>query len=180
MALLSPAFFMECQLQHNWCWAAVTAAVKQYSPPLPPVRQCEVATATLPRGRDCCGSPDACDRPFRLKDALDGVGKLKNFLRGQISFVDIQRQIDVYQQPVCARIGWDTDRNGIATTFHFVVIVGWEVSTAGEEIVKVMDPDVGIASPAGVTASDVHDVPLELFKSHYRTYGIWMRTYTVK
>ena len=53
MGRLNPRFRMICQRRHNWCWAAVTSAVKQYPPPSPAKSQCEIATAILP-GRLRC------------------------------------------------------------------------------------------------------------------------------
>ena len=181
MGLLNPAFSMQCQLKANWCWAAVTAAVKQYSPPLAPERQCEFATAALRGGRNCCAAPDTCDRPFSLRTSLTAEGKLKDFLLGQISFRDIKKQIDVFKQPVCARIGWDTDADGFATIFHFVVIVGYQdPGPTGVPWVSVMDPDVGAPGLAGRRESTVNDMAFEEFRSRYRLFGTWLQTYVVK
>lgn len=108
-------------------------------------------------------------------------GKLQDFLDGQISFSDLQRQIDVFKQPVCARIGWDTDGDGYATIFHFVVIVGYQnPGPTGVPWVSVMDPDVGIPNSAGIMESTVNEMTFDEFRGRYRTYGTWLQTYLVK
>lgn len=179
MGLLNPAFLMKCQRRHNWCWAAVTTAVKEYPPPLPPESQFDIATTALKV--DCRSTPDKCDVEFSLRTALTGEGKLQQFLNSQILFADLQREIDVFNQPVCARIVWDDDGDGFGDDAHFVVIVGCQnPGPTGVPWVSVKDPDGGAAGIAGDRESDVYEMPFEEFRSRYRLVGTWLQTYLVK
>ena len=181
MGSLNPAFSMKCQRQRNWCWAAVTAGVKEYPPLQTPAPQCDIATNALPGGQDCCAAPNPCDIEFSLRTALSGEGKLFQFLNSQISFSDLQQEIDVFNQPVCARIVWDEDGDGFGEGAHFVVIVGCQdPGPGGVPWVSVKDPDGGAAGFAGPIESNLYEMSFADFRSRYRLIGTWLQTYRVK
>src|SRR4051812_2287719 len=116
---VQPEFNMIRQRQTNWCWAAVSAAVKSYAVN-EIVTQCEVATEVLAGDLRCCAAPDSCDIQFSLTQALERMDTLLLPLDTQVTFGVIKGQID-NDKPVCARIQW-VDRNGDPDGAHFVVI----------------------------------------------------------
>ena len=110
-----------------------------------------------------------------LQDALGA--SLFQFVDGQIPFDALQAEIDVANRPVCARIVWDVNGDGIEDGAHFVVIHGIELRS-GIPYVSVLDPDGGNLGQADRLATS-HDMPFEMFRSQYRLYGAWHQTYRV-
>jgi len=181
MGFLTPEFSMQCQRQLNWCWAAVSSAVKQYQPPLPAIQQCDTAAQMLPGGLNCCAAPNTCNREFSLRTALTTLGKLRQFFDGQVTFEVIKQQIDHFNRPVCARIEWDVDQDGRVDDAHFIVIVGClEHGPTGVPWVFIKDPDGGPAGLAGPVESNLHDMAFEEFQRQYRLIGSWQQTYLVR
>jgi len=180
MGLLNPAFTMECQRQSNWCWAAVTKSVKQYASPQRSEQQCEIATKVLGPGVDCCNSPAKYNCTHSLKDALEKSGQLLLFLDAQTTFETIEKQIN-RNKPVCARIVWDVNDDGIEDGAHFVVIAGCEnPGPTGVPWITVKDPDGGQAGYGGSLESDVYEMTFADFRSHYRLAGTWYQTYLTR
>ena len=144
-------FSMQHQMMSNWCWAAVTSSVDEWSisqsttpsAAQSAVPQCRLATALLnqPDGASCCGAnPDLtkCNQPLRLQNALSFVGRLAGEpLPRQLTFEEIRTQIDS-DNPVCIRIVW---RSRLSA--HFVVISGYDIQADGEPTVFLEDPFSG-------------------------------------
>jgi hypothetical protein len=179
MGLLNPPFTMRCQEHFYWCWAAVAAAVQGYPPSNtpngPPISQCDIADLTLGlEGIRCCDTPLICDRPAQLDIALKG--RVGYFHPGRAAFETIQLAIDEFQRPLCARIVWDPDGDGIGFNAHFVVIHGYEMRDV--PYVWVQDPFAGFFASSPPLASS-KDWPLEEFANRYKGAGVWKETYII-
>jgi hypothetical protein len=165
---------MERQSKDKWCWAAVSASIERYFLPNSSWTQCRVARS-LAAGQklsgvsvnaNCCGSPDACNKPAALDDALRVVGRLKAIVPGPLSFDDVRTEID-NNRPVGVRIGWDGGG-------HFVAIHGYHVSPDGSiRIVHVSDPQFGSSS-----LYYEHFVSCYLFWTD--TGGFWTDSYLIR
>jgi hypothetical protein len=168
---------MVSQQRFFWCWAAVAAAVKSQPTPL---KQCEVACDVLDRP-DCCQAPDKCDREYSLTTAL-GTHLFKR-LDTQVTARFIKREIDEMERPLCARIVWDPDGDGIANGAHFVMIIGYEPrATPDNPWLVVLDPNEGpplaqrMQKPTSVAPLKLQ---LSEFASRYKLTGIWKNTYVL-
>jgi len=167
---------MTCQQQLNWCWAAVSAAVRQYRPTLSPVTQCEIANEVM-RRNDCCANSSGCNVEQKLQDALGS--KLVQTIPGPVNFDVVKLQIEL-NRPVCARIMWDPDGDDREEDgAHFVVIDGYDEAT---QYLSVRDPDCGEtqSSTHRPAQSDSRELPFEEFKNAYRLTGVWVATFLVK
>ncbi len=59
----------QVQEQTNWCWAAVAASIADYYDNTKFVKQCEVASASIPTpGQDCCATPSSSACNVTVKD----------------------------------------------------------------------------------------------------------------
>jgi len=125
-------FQMDSQTERNWCWAAVSASVDRYFDPGSALTECEIA-AELLEANDCCANPKRHDKPAKLQDALELVGRLGKIQDGPIAFSDLRSELDA-GRPVCVRIEW---HDGSA---HFVVLYGYRVMSSGTRTVEVADP----------------------------------------
>lgn len=170
MGFVTPTFQMLCQKAHNWCWAAVAAAVHKYPKAPLPIDQCKEATRLL-KPLNCCNDQPPCDIPMSLQQALGA--SLFEFVDGQITFEALQSEIDGANRAVCARVVWDL--NGAKDGAHFVVINGCTLRS-GVPHVSVLDPDGGDLGEADVMSTS-HEMPFEMFRTKYRLYGVWHQTY---
>ena len=163
------SFHMLSQAHTNWCWAAVSAAVRKTT-------QCSVANEVLDRD-DCCDNGEACNSEDSLTDALGDM--LAQVREGTVSFEVIQNEIG-QGRPLCARIAWDADRDLIEDRGHFVVISGCPLRN-NVPCLTVLDPDSGRDSGLNQPAEAVStEVPFEEFKTRYKSTGIWTHTYLLK
>ncbi len=136
-------FKIEHQLRSEWCWAAITSSVSDYYSPKASWCQCKLASEmvrrTSNRRQHCCrplsgGLLKACNQDWFLASALRIVGRGGGRLKfGRLSFQAIRKNIRA-GFPICVRIGWP-DGSG-----HFVVIIGCNQSSNGDEWVYVDDP----------------------------------------
>lgn len=186
MSKVTPEVAMDSQRKANWCWAAVAAAVHSHAPEdasqgraSPARSQCEIASAVLPDSVDCCNDPDSCDRPFGLLAALGP--RCFQLLNMRLRFDDIREEVEKHNRPICARIAWDPDGDGVSFTAHFVLIVGCEFR-AGVPHVLVKDPLVGTPPARGMgaaTAAKSVAVPYDDFCIAYELAGVWTHTYRI-
>jgi len=162
------------QDEHNWCWAAVAVSLHEFLTPVTTAAartwtQGQLATALLrangmiPNGVDCSLTPDYCDYPAFLQDALNITGNLWSTLpNSYLNFDSLQDWINA-KLPVAARIVW---WGGGA---HFVLIDGYRVMASGEQQVHVQDPLYGVS--------------YQLYDDLVTAYppgGWWRDTYLVK
>lgn len=140
------------QEQPNWCWSAVTQAVKRWSGH--PVSQTDVATAhvahngrpltcTPPHqkesnGADCAtdGSCAAlCNDPHILSVVLRENELFSEYIsEGEApKFNDLVSCINA-NKPAPCRVQWSTGGG------HFILVVGWTVDQTGAQLVHVLDP----------------------------------------
>jgi hypothetical protein len=159
---------MDPQLEPNWCWAAVTAAVKNFFSGGPTLQQCQVATPVLTREHptdafDCCANPDQCDIPAFLQDALAVSGNLSGPpLSGHLVFESVKDELDA-GRPIGVRIQWP---NGGG---HFIVIDGYREFTEGAPLVHVADPQYRPCYHS------YHDLV-----RRYQGVGVWTDTFLLK
>jgi Papain-like cysteine protease AvrRpt2 len=146
-------FYMQPQLQSNWCWAANAVSVASFYDSSSQWTQCGLVNAELGK-TTCCfvGSSCACDQPWYLQYALARTG---NFVR----WSDVPTSAEIRSEilngrPLAAQIAWD---EGGA---HFVVIAGYRCDV--EEYLDIRDPLHGST-----------DLPLATFSSHYKGNGSW-------
>jgi hypothetical protein len=110
------------------------------------------------------------------------MGHLQQYFDRQVTFEVIEQEIKKFKIPVCARIEWDIDGDGVADGAHFVVIHGCE-RRDGVPYLWVKDPDAGgfldeqMRTPIETNSIDI---PFEDFRTRYRLFGRWTQTYLVK
>lgn len=150
---------MQHQELFNWCWAAVSVSVKRFYERGNPITQCQQASLQLKW--PCCDDPGPCNRTWRLKAALEGLGNLRALVSGTLPIEAIRREIDDHH-PLCCFIAW-TDGGG-----HFVCIDGYDV-TALEPMLTIQDPAYG-----------TNYAPLTIFLTEYQKTGSWTESYTTK
>lgn len=143
---------MSGQEQSNWCWSAVTQAVKHWAGK--PRSQTDIATAHIsyngrahscasPRaaefnGRDCGLGSDCsavCNDPHILSVVLKENEHFSRYLAQDDapSFDDIVNSVNA-GKPVPCRVQWSTDGG------HFILVIGWTVDNNGSQLVHVLDP----------------------------------------
>ena len=167
-------FPLKHQEEANWCWAAVTQAVRAFFYPAALLTQCSIAGTVLaaeyPASTpfSCCQDPDQCDIPAPLQDALTVTNNLRSTMQGQVlTFEQIKAELTgTTPKPVCVRIEW---ANGGA---HFIAIYGYREFTSGIRQVLVADPLFQDGTAAYVLYEDLLDF--------YDQYGRWSDTFLVK
>lgn len=124
-------FPIEQQQESYWCWNAVSVSVDHFFNPSSQLTQDQFAVQALD-----VPLADA-DQPFYLQDALTDLGLLNKFLQDQyLTFASIQQQVTA-GLPVGVHIVWNEGGS------HYVVIVGYGLSPAGNPQVSVADPLLG-------------------------------------
>lgn len=146
---------VQSQLLSNWCWAAVTASVREYFAEPNSKAQCEVATEFLviqccPPGPDIFNNPR--NREYNIKTAL-GANSPGQPIKRPLVAGEITASVKA-GRPVCCVIRWENGR------LHFVLLTGF---VAGSGSVIVRDPLLG--KFVG---------PLATFVSAYEEKGRWV------
>jgi hypothetical protein len=164
-------FTMQPQEEHFWCWAAVAASIYQFLDPTSSANWTQGTLATpvlqqegsIPARVDCSQTPDLCNFPAKLDDALAVAENLKEVLPDEyLTFANLQQWVD-NQLPVCARIVW------FGGGAHFIALDGYRVFSLGAQQVHVQDPLYG---PSFQFYDDL--------VSQYPPGGNWQDTYLVK
>jgi hypothetical protein len=118
------------QIESNWCWAAVCAALRRFYESKND-GPCVVASTVLQRNT-CCSAPDPCNEPYVLTDALKTFGYLQT--GGGAGTADpqsIQTELQA-RRPIGVGIEWpDSD------VWHYVLVSGFD---AGSSEITFMDP----------------------------------------
>jgi hypothetical protein len=163
-------FDIQQQQQTNWCWAAVTSSLLGFFKPGEAPKQCEVVKecfqdTEFETEENCCGKTvsEACNRVFKLIDALDTMDLLSIRCNYQLSLDEIRQQIHL-GAPVAIRIEWKKGGG------HFVVItaVGPQHPRGdGHTWLRVADPN---------RESAVY-ITYNALKKRYRGDGEWTHTY---
>ncbi|WP_175011427.1 papain-like cysteine protease family protein [Burkholderia lata] len=155
-------FSMPNQLQDEWCWAAVSIALRDfYGRNGSAMTQCQVACKVLSNA-NCCASMADCNCPADLLTALTAAGVNAQILAGPLSAQDITNQLK-NSRAIGVRIAWSS------SNAHFVSVFGiYDTQTQGIWV-DVGDPDVG--GGVGTTS-------LDALKANYRSGGgVWTHTY---
>ncbi len=166
-------FTMQAQQENEWCWAAVAVSLHEFLNPASAATWSQATLATpvltleraIASGVNCAETPDVCNLPARLDDALSILGNLgaAGFLQGEhLTFESLQEWIDD-QLPVCARIVW------FSGGAHFIALDGYRVLSSGQQQVHVEDPLYG---PSLQNYDDL--------VSDYPPGGSWQDTYLVQ
>jgi hypothetical protein len=168
---------MQYQQQTNWCWAAVAVSIHDFLNPPDPVggfswTQPILATRLLeeqgitsppcmetPESR-VCNQPQALDVSLTITQNLMPDGALA---KKHLTFECIENWVNA-QLPVAARIKW----RGAGA--HFIALDGCKVTTSGQRLVHVQDPNPH-TSP---TLWDYDDLV-----EQYQEAGYWRDTYLV-
>ena len=164
-------FDVQRQQRTKWCWAAITTSILGFFHPDRTVTQCQVVQRCLDpladgdgAGADCCrrGRIKACNRTFKLVDALDEMGLSSSRCNYPLTLDEVREQIHA-GVPVAVRIGW---RGGGG---HFVVVtaVADEAARKGQTWLRVADPLDQAASY----------VTYDMLKHSYKGQGTWTHTY---
>ncbi len=150
-------FTLDEQVASQWCWAAVTAGVRNFYSiaGAPKVLQCQVATEILARATTLCrtiskGSalipaalrePPAVSHDNNLPEPLDLAryhvlaAINPNPFSNALSFARVAAEIDA-GRPVVVRIGWEPD----ASKGHYIVISGYGRKNSVDYL-YVQDPE---------------------------------------
>ncbi|HEY0028007.1 MAG TPA: papain-like cysteine protease family protein [Allosphingosinicella sp.] len=148
-----PGLGMTRQLEDNWCWAAVVAAIVNRNAG-PPVTQAEIAVDHIrASGRPACTAPHAghrngydcllsrcqgdCNDFHSLRQVMSERGIFRTDLSLYPAYLDFARVKSEIgsRRPIACRV----DHFG---TGHFVLIAGWSVGTDGPRV-KILDPATG-------------------------------------
>ncbi len=153
---------IEPQQGTNWCWAAVTVSIRNFST-APPMRQCELAQIQLGHS-DCCTQPlpAACNTTGFLHIALANAGVAADNLQGALAFGDLCDRI-VLDKPICCAIRWR-----VSNDHHFVQVDGFIANGPRGDEVIVNDPRI----PGGRMAYTA-------LVNNYQNAGDWVWTYRI-
>jgi hypothetical protein len=139
---LTAIFEVPPQQEAQWCWSAVTVAVKDFVDNVA-LTQTDLAARAL---RTTCSlepnPDDPCNQPYSLNKSLTAVGNLQPdgaYFNSIVAFADLQTYWNQFPLPICARIVWD-DGSGTA---HFIAISGYKEVAGGQQLVLVHDPAPG-------------------------------------
>jgi hypothetical protein len=179
-------FHLQHQKQTKWCWAAVTASLLNFFDRERGMTQCRVVKQCLPKVAvcpicrqdvvcpscaevDCCenGDKPACNRTYKLAEALDKMNVQFSRCNYPISIDEIREQIH-QGLPVAVRIDWGDGRG------HFVVItaVGPDDSRGDKYTwLRIADPLNGDAATYN---------SYDTLKNSYDGDGQWSHTYLFK
>lgn len=156
-------FNMQRQFQSNWCWSAVSTSVSHFYNMASNWTQCDLADAELSQ-TTCCvnGGSSACNKPWRLQNALTRTNNLAGWQSDVLSEAQISAQLS-NSSPLGVRIGWAGGNSG-----HFVVISG--ASTVGSQThLNIEDPWSGQST-----------YEYNRFLTRYKGNGRWTHTYFTK
>lgn len=160
------------QLNQNWCWAHVAAAVSVYHDKAKSSwTPAKLANTVLnpPVGIDCGTSlhSSVCDRRFLLVDALDNFTKnLKEKISGPADIKIIEEEILEKRSPVCVNIAWQAG----STRGHVLIIRGITKDFYGRDRLLITDPIFGDGAISH----------WELSKKYQNANGTWQETYLTK
>ena len=153
-------FNMQRQLQTNWCWSAVSTSVSLFYNMASTWTQCNLVDAELNQ-TTCCsnGASTACNKPWRLQNALTRTNNFAGWQPGVLSGTQISAQLS-NSTPIGVRIGWAGGNSG-----HFIVISG--TSTVGNRThLNIEDPWSGQST-----------YEYSRFLTQYNGNGRWTHTY---
>ena len=146
---------MTGQEQSNWCWAAVTQAVRDWAGSA--ATQPDIATshiqasgrpytcvppnAAVTAGRNCAPAHQcqgSCNDQHILSVVLGENGRLQQALPVTPTFTQVKALLDA-DLPVPCRVKWNQQAG------HFIMVYGWTIDASGEEKVHVLDPATAAA-----------------------------------
>jgi len=165
------AFVMQQQKLANWCWDAVAVSVRDFLNPgaAPSLTQEDLATRVLSAdGKiaasvDCSATPELCNLPAALDDALRQTGNLYEALLDKHLVCDpIVAWVEA-GMPIGASITW------FSGGAHFVAVDGYRDFGDSGQQVHIQDPLHG----PGLQDYNV-------FVSNYPPGGSWNDTYLMK
>jgi hypothetical protein len=122
------------QVKTNWCWAAVTLAVKTLLTGDADKTQCDLAKDQFQDCTDC--TQDLCNqRVESLQPILEHEG-LPNERTIGLSFDDVKREIETRERPLVLEVSTPA----MLGLKHAVIVFGFKVER-GTPLVDVSDPD---------------------------------------
>jgi hypothetical protein len=136
---VAPVFVpVEEQRVSNWCWLATTVSVAHFQGER--VDQCWLADTLLGQNR-CCAEPYSvpCNRQGRVEQALAKIERLADTiaLSGIVpELADIQRELDDRRPPI-------GQFEFAAGGQHAVLLAGYGINAAGQDVVHIGDPAPG-------------------------------------
>ena len=158
--MLNPAFPNVPQpAKTNWCWAAVSVAVRQYLNGNTPT-MCVLINQVRP-GFNCCNNPYSgpCNAPTPVDQGLKALGNW-NGQYGPLNLGQIQQAVHATVPVVCVV--------SYAQGNHAVVLIGW-ANFSGVIKVAIMDPTAGVIG-----------MPYTQLVSGYPAGGTWTESYPTK
>lgn len=150
----------QMQQQSNWCWSATSVSIRRYYQPGSTLTQCQLVNSR--RGlSNCCtsGSSDACNKPDKTAQALNGLGHLASDQGSSSTRAKVASELAA-GRPLGIRIKWQGTDVG-----HANVICGMDEG----DLLIVRDSIYG---------DQVLD--FDVFSTAYQTNGSWDRTYFTK
>ncbi|MEI5996296.1 hypothetical protein H3V53_03460 [Paraburkholderia bengalensis] len=149
------------QIQSEWCWAAVAAAINTSFGGPGSLTQCAIASQVT--GGECCDNGDSsvCNQPQDLKVVLTFLG-FNVECTGAVSVEKLSDQVDK-ERAIPVRVRWS---DGGA---HFLLVTGVEDVPNPSTIkdILVSDPIYG----SGVCAFE------DLQTNFLKNGGVWSNTY---
>jgi hypothetical protein len=185
-------FKLQMQQQTKWCWAAVTTSLLNFFNAESGLTQCQVVrkcfdqngqqtqaasaedAATRKLIMDCCqsGNAEACNKTFKLSEALKAMGILEAYENRPLTLAEMREQISA-GVPLAIRIGWRDRQGKLSNSGHFVTVtaVGPDDPRGEDQTwIRVADPKDKVASYITYGA----------LKSNYKCQGQWTHTYLIK
>lgn len=133
----------QVQAQGNWCWAAVAASIADYYDNKDWIKQCIVASASIPTsGQDCCKTPSSTACNVTVLDIGIPLTRTQNrggpaWLHTLPPIIDVMTNINNCK-PIAVGINWlsgPAKGNG-----HAVAIIGYDVSDPAHFKLIIWDP----------------------------------------
>lgn len=129
---------VEQQRVSNWCWLATTVSVAHFQGER--ADQCALADTLLGTNR-CCAEPYSvpCNRQGRVEQALEEINRHAGTITlggATPALEDVQRELDGRRPPI-GQFEFTTGGQ------HVVLLAGYGVNAAGQDVVQIGDPAQG-------------------------------------
>jgi hypothetical protein len=137
----SPAIFLQrfmrvSQVKTNWCWAAVTLAVKTLLQGAAGKTQCDLAQEQFLQACTAGCTQDLCNQRVESLQPILAHENLPNERTIGLSFDDVKREIETRERPLVLEVSTPA----MLGLKHAVIVFGFKVER-GTPLVDVSDPD---------------------------------------
>ena len=159
---------MEQQRSPQWCWAAITSSLSAHIQGQTISQEDVVCRILANQNCRLQPTPDICNVPFPLENAIRRICLRMVGIRGQVPFTMIQSQIDQRRQPLPITLAFPTQFGPVS---HYVLIKGCTATPTSQEVI--------LLDPAHTDAGESH-VPFINLVQGTSMQASWMQTFLIQ